>query len=29
MHWIPVVWIEVPPVFVVQALTLWTEVDVD
>ena len=29
MHWIPVVWTEVPPVLVGQALKLWAEVDVD
>ena len=29
MRWIPVVWTEVPPVLVVQALKLWVEVDVD
>jgi len=29
MHWMPVVWIEVPPVLVVLALMVWTEVDVE
>ena len=29
IHWVPVVWIEVPPVLVDQALSLWTELDVD
>ena len=29
MHWMPVVWIEVPPVLVDQALKLWVEKDVD
>ena len=29
MHWMPVVWIEVPPVLVDQALKLWAEKDVD
>ena len=29
MHWIPVVWTEVPPVLVGQALKMWAEVDVD
>ena len=29
MHWMPVVWPEVPPVLVGQVLTVWVEVDVD
>ena len=29
VHWIQVVWIEVPPVLVALALMVWTEVDVE